>query len=164
MSVQMTPAVQVASPLKLPKQEGDWLPVLHIAEHYMTRRAIDRGASKERLARAFNVNLDAIYRRINLPEGICPEVIELLQDKQFTPDVTRILRNMKAARQVKAIEQMIASDTITVAYAETLLKATPPEQRTDVMPTEEEKKTAPIEQLVKLENEMDQVSESYTQA
>jgi ParB-like chromosome segregation protein Spo0J len=70
-----------------------------IAEHYMIRRAIDRGVSKERLARAFNVNLSAINRRINLLEGICPEAITLLQDKQFTPDVTRILRNMKAARQ-----------------------------------------------------------------
>ena len=61
-----------------------------IAEHYMISRAIDRGVSKERLARAFNVNLSSINRRINLLEGICPEAIELLQDKQFTPDVTRI--------------------------------------------------------------------------
>ena len=66
-----------------------------------SRRAIDRGVSKERLARAFNVNLSSINRRINLLEGICPEAITLLQDKQFTPDVTRILRNMKAARQVE---------------------------------------------------------------
>ena len=98
-----------------------------IAEHYMIRRAIDRGVSKERLARAFNVNLSSINRRINLLEGICPEAITLLQDKQFTPDVTRILRNMKAARQVEAVELMIASNTITVAHAEALLKATPPE-------------------------------------
>ena len=46
-----------------------------IAEHYMIRRAIDRGVSKERLARAFNVNLSSINRRINLLEGICPEAI-----------------------------------------------------------------------------------------
>jgi hypothetical protein len=97
-----------------------------IAEHYMIRRAIDRGVSKERLARAFNVNLSSINRRINLLEGICPEAIHLLQDKQFTPDVTRILRNMKAARQVEAVELMIASNTITVAHAEALLKATRP--------------------------------------
>jgi ParB-like chromosome segregation protein Spo0J len=84
-----------------------------IQEHYMIRRAIDRGVSKERLARAFNVNLSSINRRINLLEGICPEAITLLQDKQFTPDVTRILRNMKAARQVEAVELMIASNTIT---------------------------------------------------
>ena len=135
-----------------------------IAEHYMIRRAIDRGVSKERLARAFNVNLSSINRRINLLEGICPEAITLLQDKQFTPDVTRILRNMKAARQVEAVELMIASNTITVAHAEALLKATPPEQRADVKPTEREKKTAPIEQIEKLEREMNQVQEKYQEA
>lgn len=135
-----------------------------IAEHYMIRRAIDRGVSKERLARAFNVNLSSINRRINLLEGICPEAITLLQDKQFTPDVTRILRNMKAARQVEAVELMIASNTITVAHAEALLKATPLEQRTDLKPAEREKKTAPIEQIEKLEKEMSQVQEKYQEA
>ena len=135
-----------------------------IQEHYMIRRAIDRGVSKERLARAFNVNLSSINRRINLLEGICPEAIKLLQDHQFTPDVTRVLRNMKAARQVEAVELMIASNTITVAHADALLKATPPEQRTDVKPPPKEKKTAPIEQIVKLEKEMSQVQESYKNA
>ena len=109
----------------------------------MLRRAIDRGVSRERLARAFNVNLSSINRRINLLEGICPEAINLLQDKQFTPDVTRILRNMKSARQVEAVALMVCSNTITVAHAEALLKATPPEQRTDVKPTEHDKKPRP---------------------
>jgi ParB-like chromosome segregation protein Spo0J len=135
-----------------------------IQEHYMIRRAIDRGVSKERLARAFNVNLSAINRRINLLEGICPEAIQLLQDKQFTPDVTRILRGMKAARQVEAIELMIASNTITVAHAEALLQATPAEQRIDFRPAEKDKKTAPIEQIEKLEKEMSQVQEKYQEA
>ena len=134
-----------------------------VQEHYMIRRAIDRGVSKERLARAFNVNLSSINRRINLLEGICPEAIELLQDKQFTPDVTRILRNMKAARQVEAVELMIASNTITVAHAEALLKATPPEQRADLKPAERDK-TSPIEQIVKLEKEMSQVQTQYKDA
>ena len=71
-----------------------------LQEHYMLRRAIDRGVSRERLAWAFNVNLSSINRRVNLLEGICPEVINLLQEKQVTPDVTGITRNMRAARQV----------------------------------------------------------------
>lgn len=135
-----------------------------IQEHYMIRRAIDRGVSKERLARAFNLNLNAINRRVTLLEGICPEAIKLLQDHQFTPDVTRPLRNMKPARQVEAVELMIASSTITVAHAEALLKATPPEQRLDVKPAPVERKVAPIEQIVKLEKEMSQVQESYKDA
>lgn len=135
-----------------------------IQEHYMIRRAIDRGVSKERLARAFGVNLSSINRRISLLEGICPDAIVRLQDKQFTPDVTRVLRNMKAARQVEAVELMVASNTITVAHADALLKATPPEQRTDFKPTERDRQLAPIEQIVKLEKEMSQVQTQYKDA
>lgn len=135
-----------------------------IQEHYMIRRAIDCGVSKERLARAFGVNLSSINRRINLLEGICPDAIARLQDKQFTPDVTRVLRSMKAARQVEAVELMVASNTITVAHADALLKATPPEQRTDLKPSERDKQLAPIEQIVKLEKEMSQVQSQYKDA
>lgn len=95
-------------------------------------------------------------------DGICPEAIALLQDKQFTPDMTRVLRNMKAARQVEAVELMIASNTITVAHAEALLKATPHEQRTDLQGLERDRKTPPIEQLVKLE--MNQIHEHFKDA
>jgi hypothetical protein len=59
---------------------------------------------------------------------------------------------------------MVSSNTITVAHAEALLKATPPEQRTDVKPTEHDKKTSPMEQIVKLEKEMSQVQTQYRDA
>lgn len=136
-----------------------------VQEHYMLRRAIDKGVSKERLARAFNVNLSTINSRINLLHGICPRAVDLLQDHQFTPDVTRHLRKMKAARQVEAVELMIAANTITATYADALLKATPPEQRTDYKPPKpEEPKGDPLEQIVKLEREMSQVQEKYKHA
>ena len=136
-----------------------------VQEHYMLRRAIDKGVSKERLARAFNVNLSTINSRINLLHGICPKAVELLQDHQFTPDVTRHLRKMKAARQIEAVELMIAANTITAAHADALLKATPPEQRTDYKPPQlEQPKGDPLEQIVKLEREMSQVQEKYKHA
>ena len=71
--------------------------------------------------------------RLLTPTG-SPEAIALLQDQQFTPDVTRILRNIKAAHQVKSVELMVASNTITVANVGALLKATPTEQLADVPP------------------------------
>ena len=136
-----------------------------VQEHYMMRRAIDKGVSKERLARAFNVNLSTINSRINLLHGICPKAVELLHDHQFTPDVTRHLRKMKAARQIEAVELMIAANTISAAHADALLKATPPEQRTDYKPPQpQEPKGDPLEQIVKLEREMNQVQEQYKHA
>lgn len=136
-----------------------------VQEHYMLRRAIDKGVSKERLARAFSVNLSTINSRINLLHGICPKAVEFLHDHQFTPDVTRHLRKMKAARQIEAVELMIAANTITSAHADALLKATPPEQRTDYAPPKaEEPKGNPLEQIVKLEREMNQVQAKYKRA
>jgi ParB-like chromosome segregation protein Spo0J len=134
-----------------------------IQEHLMICRAIDRGVSKERLAKAFDLNLISITRRVNLLKGICLEVVAMLQDKQFPPDLTRVLRNMKAARQVEAVELMIASNSITMTHAEALLKATPPEQRTDTL--QPHRSTAPpMEQIVKLEKEMSQVHTQYKDA
>ena len=134
-----------------------------IQEHVMIRRAIERGVGKERLARAFNVKLNAINRRVNLLDGISPEAIALLQDQQFTPDVTRILRNMKPARQVEAVELLVASGTISVAHADALLKATPPEQRCDVR-SRARATEPPMEQIVKLEKERNQVHTQYRDA
>ncbi len=74
-----------------------------------------------------------------------------MQNKQFTPDVTRVLRNMKAACWVETVELMAVSNTITVARADTLLKAMPAEQRTAFKPAERDWQLAPIEQIVRLE-------------
>ena len=136
-----------------------------VQEHYMLRRAIDKGVSKERLARAFSVNLSTINSRVNLLHGVCPKAVELLQDHQFTPDVTRHLRKMKAARQIEAVELMVAANSITSAHADALLKATPPEQRSDYTPSKpEEPKGNPLEQIVRLEREMNQVQAKYKRA
>ena len=134
-----------------------------IQEHVMIRRAIERGVGIERLARAFNVNLNSINRRLNLLDGIVPQAIALLQDQQFTPDVTRILRNMKPARQIEAVELMVASGAISVTHAEALLRATPPEQRSDARPRAKSSEP-PMEQIAKLEKEMSQVHTQYRDA
>lgn len=52
-----------------------------------------------------------------------------------------------------------------MAHAQALLKATPNEQRTDVAPPgARENKTAPLEQIVKLEKEISQVHTQYKDA
>jgi len=72
---------------------------------------------------------------------------------------------MKAARRIEAVELMIAANTITVAHADALLKATPPEQRTDYKPPQpEQSKGDPLEQIVKLVREMKQVQAKYKHA
>lgn len=57
------------------------------------------------------------------------------------------------------------SQRFTAAHADALLKATPPEQRSDYKPPKPEApKGDPLEQIVRLEREMSQVQETYKHA
>ena len=135
-----------------------------IQEHYMLRRAIDRGVSKERLARAFNLDISSIDKRVNLLEGVTAGAVVLLRDQQFNPEVARVLRKMRPERQVEAVELMIAANAINVTYAEALLNATPPEQLADNHRPPKIKPVVTPEHMAKLEREMDKVQGQYQQA
>jgi hypothetical protein len=52
-----------------------------IQEHYMIVRALERGVSEEKLARALNVDVGVIRQRRHLLNGISADVAELLKDK-----------------------------------------------------------------------------------
>jgi len=131
-----------------------------IQEHYMIRRAIQRGVTPERLAKALSVDPRTITRKMTLLEGICPEAAELLKDRHFATDISRVLRKMKPTRQVECVELMVSANTITVAYAEAMLVATPTSMLI------EGKKPAKLtgltqEQMAKMEREMSNLQGQY---
>jgi ParB-like chromosome segregation protein Spo0J len=131
-----------------------------LQEHYMIRRAMERGASPERLAKALGVNLSHIISKATLLDGICPEAIELLKDQQFSPSLSRVLRRMRPTRQVECIELMLAANNITAAYAEALLAATPVERL--VESTRRPKRIAASqEQIARMEREMSNLQSRY---
>ncbi|NJZ81775.1 chromosome partitioning protein ParB [Ralstonia solanacearum] len=131
-----------------------------IQEHFMIRRAIERGVSLERLAKALSVDTSQIVKKMNLLDGLCPEAVDLLRDRQFSPELVRALRKMKPTRQVECVELMIAANNVTVSYAEALLVATPAARLVDG------KKPAKLtgvthEQMAKMEREMSNLQEQY---
>ncbi|MEF2251304.1 plasmid partitioning protein RepB C-terminal domain-containing protein [Ralstonia solanacearum] len=131
-----------------------------IQEHFMIHRAIERGVSLERLAKALSVDTSQIVKKMNLLEGLCPEAVDLLRDRQFSAELVRALRKMKPTRQVECVELMIAANNVTVAYAEALLVATPAARLVDG------KKPAKLtgvthEQMAKMEREMSNLQEQY---
>ena len=95
-----------------------------IQEHYMIVRAIERGVSEDKLARALDVDVAAIRRRRTLLSGIAPEVVDLLRDKSINPGTLDVLRKMRPMRQIEAAEVMTAAANYTASYAKALLAAT----------------------------------------
>ena len=124
-----------------------------IQEHHMLRRAVERGVSPERLAKALNVDISQIHKKVSLLEGICPEAVEMLKDQHFSANLGSVLRKLKPTRQVECVELMLTANNMTVAYAETLLAATPPHLLvSEKRPRKISGVTA--EQMVKMEREM----------
>lgn len=123
-----------------------------IQEHFMIRRAIDQGVNEERLATALNIDIRAIHTKMNLLNGICPEVIELLKNREISPNIFPLLRKMKPLRQIECAELMLSLNNITVPYAKALLMTTEPSMLKE--PTKKIKKMDnSFEAIKKIEND-----------
>lgn len=89
-----------------------------IQEHHMLRRAVERGVAPERLAKALNVDISLIHKKVSLLDGICPEAVEMLKDQHFAASLGSVLRKLKPTRQVECVELMLTTNSMTDAYAE----------------------------------------------
>lgn len=131
-----------------------------IQEHVMIRRAVERGVTPERLAKALDVDISHIQKKLNLLDGICPEAAELLRDQVFSPSLGAVLRKLKPTRQVECVELMVSANNLTVAYAQALVAATP--SNMVVGETKTRKMTGVnADQMSKMEREMGNLQEQF---
>lgn len=130
-----------------------------VQEHMMIRRAVDRGLPPERLALALHLDPNRITRKLNQLDGICPEAVDLLKDRQFSTEVFVALRRMKPTRQAECAELMVSANNVTVVYARALLSGTPPERL--VAPKNTKIKGASQEQLGRMQKEMSGLHDQY---
>ena len=124
-----------------------------IQEHFMIRRAVDRGVTPARLAKSLELDLEHITKKINLLDGICAEAVRLLRDKHFSANLSPVLRKLKPTRQVECVELMVATNNITVAYAQALLAATPSNMLINER-AQKKVKGVTADQMAKMEREM----------
>lgn len=99
-----------------------------IQEHRMIVKAVQSGVSEEKLAKVLNLDFRTIRNKRYLLEGICPEAVDLLKDKTVPEPVFRVLKKMKAPRQITAAMLMNDQNKFNSNYAKALLDATPVNQ------------------------------------
>jgi ParB-like chromosome segregation protein Spo0J len=131
-----------------------------VQEHFMIVRALERGVSEEKLARALNVDVKSIKRRANLLDGVAPEVVEILKDRAVNPVTFEALRKMKPMRQVEVAELMVSAGNFTSAYAKALLAAT---RQSDLANASKPKKVAGMtaDQMARMEREMESLTKDF---
>lgn len=125
----------------------------------MVKKALDQGVDEERLARTLNLNIQSIKEKANLLNGICPEVVELLKNRQISLQVFPILRKMKPIRQIECTEIMLAANITTLKYAKALLMTTPEHMLNT--PKKANTKGASAEVIQKLESDLGNLHLQY---
>lgn len=122
-----------------------------IQEHFMILKAVEKGVSEERIAKALDVDVTKIRRKRNLLNGIDPEAVELLKDKRISPTALRTLSRVVPERQIEICELMTAAHNYTVPFAKALLAATPASQLKE--PSKKKLEGLSLEEIARMEKE-----------
>jgi len=127
-----------------------------VQEHNMIRAALAKGASEKRIAEVLRMDVRSIRVRASLLDGVAPEAVSLLKNRQAAPKVFAVLKKMKPYRQIEAAEMMVAANKFTATYAEMILMATRAEALVDGAKPKKKDQIS-TEDLKKLEGEMERL-------
>lgn len=125
-----------------------------VQEHLMVVRAVERGASLERIAHALNLDKASIEHRFRLTRGICPEAVRLMEDKQCPMVVFDLLKKMQPMRQIEAVELMIGQANYSYPFAKAILAASSSDQLLKSRRRKTEVNEITRDQIARLEREL----------
>lgn len=131
-----------------------------VQEHFMLVRALEKGVSEEKLARALNVDVRFIKRRRTMLDGIASDVLDLFKDRQISPVTFETLRKMKPLRQIEVAELMVSAGNFSSSYAQALLAGT---KQADLAKPEKPKSIRGMtpEQMARMEREMESLQQDF---
>lgn len=131
-----------------------------IQEHFMIMRALQSGVSEDRIARTLSVDVGAIRQKRDLLNGVCPEAVTLLKDRQASAGAIREIRRATPMRQIEMAELMTSANNFSASYARCLVAATPEK---DLLPNEKAKAVAGTraDDVLRMEREMESLERDF---
>jgi hypothetical protein len=132
-----------------------------VQEQRMIAKAIERNVPRDKIARALDINVRSVARKVQLLDGICQEAIGLLKDKICPMAVFDVLRKMNPLRQIEAAELLINANNFSVSYASAILAGTPQAQLATPQ-TPKRLKGMTAEAIMRMERELSRLQEAVS--
>jgi ParB-like chromosome segregation protein Spo0J len=132
-----------------------------VQEQRMIAKAIERNVPRDKIARALDINVRSISRKVQLLDGTCEEAIGLLKDKMCPMAVFDVLRKMNSLRQIEAAEFLINANNFSVSYASAILAGTPQAQLVTPQ-TPKRLKGMTAEAIARMERELSRLQEAIS--
>jgi len=131
-----------------------------IQEHKMIMKALDSGVTEAQIAQALDLDVQKIVLGKNLLEGLHTEAVQILKDKPITDRALRLLKQVKALRQIEMAQLMVSGNNYTYAYVRALLVGTAPAHL--VKPDEPKKvKGMTAQEIARMEREMEALESDF---
>ena len=131
-----------------------------VQEHAMIVKAVKNGVTVERIASALNIRIESIRGTLNLLDGIHPQAVELIKDKQICTAAIRLFKRVTALRQIKMAELMVSANIFTKPYAEALVMGTSKDQLSK--PDKPKKiRGLSMEEIARMEQEMKAIEPNF---
>src|SRR5882672_3752798 len=132
-----------------------------VQEQRMIAKAIERNVPRDKIARALDINVRSVARKVQLLDGICQEAIGLLKDKICPMAVFDVLRKMNPLRQIEAAELLMNANNFSVSYASAILAGTPQAQLATPQ-TPKRLKGMTAEAIARMERELSRLQEAIS--
>lgn len=131
-----------------------------IQEHRMIMKALEGGVSEKQIADALDLDVKKIVQGKNLLDGLHPEAVQILKEKPISERALRIMKQVKALRQIEMAQLMVSGNNYTFAYARALLVGT---SRDQLAKPEEPKKVKGLsaEEIARMEREMEGLERDF---
>jgi hypothetical protein len=132
--------------------------ISNVQERNMIIRAIESGASEEKIAAALCIDVRTLQHKKNLLENIHPDVVEMFKTRKIPTKTFDYLRKMKDIRQIEIATFMCNSNNFGAPMAHHFYVATPPDMlRVPPRRNKEEE----IRKQASLENTIKQIQNEY---
>lgn len=132
--------------------------ISNVQERNMIMRAIDNGASMEKIAAALGIDVKTLQTKKNLLDNIHPDVVEMLKTRKIPTKTFDYLRRMKDMRQIEVAQFMCNAGNFSSPLAHHFWADTKPEMLR-VQPLK--RNESDIEKLASLENAISKVHKEY---
>ncbi|MGC1015741.1 plasmid partitioning protein RepB C-terminal domain-containing protein [Pantoea agglomerans] len=123
----------------------------------MLKEAVRVGVPEDMLCSALNISSDSLKSNLSVLKGICPEVIELFNDRDIPKNTFMILKRMIPFRQIECANLMIKFDNYSKIFAQSLYHSSSPELLNDKGKSNIDERSGNRKAIERLEKEMAQV-------
>lgn len=109
-----------------------------VQEQKMLLRAVEAGVPVEKLCSVLGVSIKTIQSKLRISEGIAPEVLALLAEKNVPQALFGLLKKLKPYKQIEVVDTLVSINNFTRKFVESMLHAIPQEHFIDAGHAKEE--------------------------